>query len=317
MGETVLTLTAPEAHVLVTDQVLVPARRSRLKELLLVPASAEARHAARAALKSRGLPDGKKALLATRFGRELACLAAPRGELLIEHARGDTVTRRLFVLGEHDVVEVEVSADALAIGAAQSRAEGLEALVVSLAVTSELKGLEPVLMHPQQLEGVSLLWAGAFDGAPRAVPAAVKALAGANVPAADVEALVTALVQAKVVMRAGDTLELVPSARAVTQAVWSNERLRLFFRETPESDLPQHVVDDAATVLELVGAPGHRLLVTPVDEDDVGDTDAGLSTAEAGQVVGSLVFSRTSARAVVEVLLDAVADADEAVGRTG
>jgi hypothetical protein len=311
-GEAALTLTAPEAHVLVTDQVLVPARRSRLKELLLVPASSEARHAARATLKTRGLPDGKKALLSTRYGRELTCLGAPRGELLVEHTRGAAVTRRLFVVGAHDLVEVELLPDGLRVGAAQSRAEGLEALLGALAVTHDAKGLEPVVMHPDQLQALTLVWAGAFDGAPRPVTAAAKALADVKVPAADVDALVSALVQGALVTRAADTLELVPAARAVTQAVWSQERLRLFFHETPESDLPQHVVDDAATALELVGPAGQRLLVTALDEDDVGEADAGLSSADAAKLVGSLVFSRTSPRSLAEVFLEAFADADDA-----
>lgn len=310
--EATLTLTAPEAHVLVTDQVVVPARRSRLKELLLVPASAEARHTARAALKSRGLPVRASTLLSTRFGRELACITSPRCEFLVEQHRGGAVTRRLFVLGANDLVEVEVGADTLQLGAARSRAEGLEAVMASLGVTHDQKGLEPVVMHPEQLQALSLLWAGVLDGVGRSVGSATKALAQVSVPAADVDALVAALVGAKVVTRHDDTLELVPAARAVMQAVWSNERLRLFLRETPESDLPQHIVDEAALALELVGPVGQRLLVTPVDEDDAADPDAGLASADVSTVAGSLVFSRTSPRALVEVLLEAVADADEA-----
>jgi hypothetical protein len=234
MAEIALTLVPPEVHVLVTDQVVVPARRSRLKELLLVPASAEARRDARAQLQKRGLPDGKKALLSTRYGRELATLASPRGELLVEHTRGTEVTRRLLIIGSHDAVQLSITPESLAVGSAQPRTEAIEALLAALDVTHETKGLEPVLMHPDQLQALTLLWAGALEGAPRSLAAARQALATAKLPAADVDALAAALVESKLIRRDADTLSLSAAAVAVTRAVWAEERLAIYFRETPD-----------------------------------------------------------------------------------
>lgn len=311
MSEMALALTSAEAHVLVTDGVLVPGRRSRLKELLLVPASAEQRRTARAGLKARGLPDGRKALLTTRFGRELECLAQPRAELLLEHTRQGTTSRRFFVIGAHDLVEVTVKEGVLELSPATARAEGIDGITASVDWTSSARGLEPVVFHPEQLQGLSVLWAGQPDGAPRSLSAVTAALTKEGVSQADLDALVAGFVEQKVLQRSGDTVSLAPAAAPVLTALWTNESVVLWLRQTPESDLPQFLVDDDATQVRVVGAAGHRLLVTPFDDADLEDDAEGLDPAEAKRLGEALVFSRVSARVVSEVVLDALADADD------
>lgn len=311
MSDIALALTSVEAHVLVGDGVLVPGRRSRLKELLLVPASAEERRAARAAFKARGLPDGRKPLLTTRFGRELECLTRPRAELLLEHTQKGVTSRRFYVAGEHDLVEVTVKEGLLELSAARPRAEGVDAITSSVDWSSTARGLEPVVFHPDQLQGLSLLWAGQPDGAPRALSTIKAALAPAGVAGNDVDALVASFVDQKVVLRSGDTVNLAPAAASVLTALWTDESVVLWVRQTPESELPQFLVDEDATQVRVVGTSGHRLLVTPFDGSELEDEAEGLEPAEAKRLGEALVFSRVSARVVSEVVLEALADADD------
>lgn len=299
-------LTPASLQWLVAMGLVVPARRSRLKPLLAVPTAPAERVTAGDGWRALGVGVAGKAPKVEGIARlaALTALARPEAELVAEEKRpGEADVLHHFVIGAAHVVRVAFEqGEVLAVGPALPREGAAEAIAAGFDVSSP-PGLEPVPLHPEQLQALAVVWSQRADGGPLTPAQAEAAATKAGLPAADARALVEALTASKVVAREGETLVLPPPVKQVLEAVWSGHLLSFVYRETPDDDVHESVLDVTQDLVQVVGPPGGRLGITNVDADDL--EEEGLAGAHGDEL---LVFSRINTRVLSESLTDFLAD---------